>query len=177
VREHRDELGGLLEDVVAIIDMVHEILDGNRDRLTAILEDVETAADEGVELLRSARTSYVDGERPRRIMSRIDRLLGTVDREAGPLLADLRATTTSARETLETIGPDERTEIRETIHAAARISGDVEGVIDEATEIVHHVRSGEGTVGALLMDEEVYDDLAELIRDLKHNPWKFFWRE
>jgi phospholipid/cholesterol/gamma-HCH transport system substrate-binding protein len=27
------------------------------------------------------------------------------------------------------------------------------------------------------MDEELYDDLQELVRDLKHNPWKFFWRE
>ena len=25
--------------------------------------------------------------------------------------------------------------------------------------------------------KEIYDDLQELIRDLKHNPWKFFWRE
>jgi phospholipid/cholesterol/gamma-HCH transport system substrate-binding protein len=28
-----------------------------------------------------------------------------------------------------------------------------------------------------MMDEAVYDDLQELIRDLKHNPWKFFWKE
>ena len=27
------------------------------------------------------------------------------------------------------------------------------------------------------IDEEIYDDLQEMIRDLKHNPWKFFWRE
>ena len=40
-----------------------------------------------------------------------------------------------------------------------------------------HVRAGRGTVGALLMDEEIYDDLQEMVRDLKHNPWKFFWRE
>jgi phospholipid/cholesterol/gamma-HCH transport system substrate-binding protein len=27
------------------------------------------------------------------------------------------------------------------------------------------------------MDEQLYDDIQELARDLKHNPWKFFWRE
>ena len=32
-------------------------------------------------------------------------------------------------------------------------------------------------VGALVMDEAIYDDLQELLRDLKHNPWKFFWKE
>jgi phospholipid/cholesterol/gamma-HCH transport system substrate-binding protein len=32
-------------------------------------------------------------------------------------------------------------------------------------------------VGAVVMDEALYDDIQELARDLKHNPWKFLWRE
>jgi len=51
------------------------------------------------------------------------------------------------------------------------------GTMDDVESVVARVRRGEGTVGALLIDEEVYDDLKELLRDLKHNPWKFFWRE
>jgi phospholipid/cholesterol/gamma-HCH transport system substrate-binding protein len=27
------------------------------------------------------------------------------------------------------------------------------------------------------MDEALYDDLQEMLRDLKHNPWKFFWKQ
>ena len=91
---------------------------------------------------------------------------------------------TSARDTLLAIGPEERADIQETIHAAHRIAGEVEtatadvhGVVTDAQQIVRHVREGEGTIGSLLMDEEIYDDLQEMIRDLKHNPWKFFWRE
>jgi phospholipid/cholesterol/gamma-HCH transport system substrate-binding protein len=47
----------------------------------------------------------------------------------------------------------------------------------DAQELIHGVKQGKGTVGALLADEAVYDDLQELLRDLKHNPWKLFWRE
>jgi phospholipid/cholesterol/gamma-HCH transport system substrate-binding protein len=28
-----------------------------------------------------------------------------------------------------------------------------------------------------VMDEAIYDDVQEMVRDLKHNPWKFLWRE
>ena len=28
-----------------------------------------------------------------------------------------------------------------------------------------------------VMDEQIYDDVQEMVRDLKHNPWKFFWKE
>ena len=39
------------------------------------------------------------------------------------------------------------------------------------------LKKGRGTVGALLVDQQIYDDLKELTRDLKRNPWKFFWKE
>ena len=177
IRVNREDLGLLLEDVVGLVHALRELLDANRDRLAHIVENVDTATEEGVALLRSARAQYVDGAAPRRILSRLDHLVGTLDREAEPLIADARSVATSARETLDTIGPEERREIQETIHAASRIAGTAETATREAEEIVQHVREGQGTIGALLMDEEIYDDLQELIRDLKHNPWKFFWRE
>jgi phospholipid/cholesterol/gamma-HCH transport system substrate-binding protein len=48
---------------------------------------------------------------------------------------------------------------------------------NDAQYMVTQMRKGRGTVGALLMDEQLFDDLQEMVRDLKHNPWKFFWRE
>jgi phospholipid/cholesterol/gamma-HCH transport system substrate-binding protein len=177
VRANRDELGGLLDDVVSLIHVLRDLLEGNRDRVDHILENVDTATDEGVALLRGARETYVEGPRPQRILARVEHLVGTLDREAEPILRDVHEVSASARETLATIGPTERQEIQDTIHAAARISGDVETAAVDARDLVHHVREGEGTIGALLIDEEIYDDLQEMIRDLKHNPWKFFWRE
>ena len=47
----------------------------------------------------------------------------------------------------------------------------------DAQYMVSQMRKGRGSVGALLMDEQLFDDLQEMVRDLKHNPWKFFWRE
>jgi phospholipid/cholesterol/gamma-HCH transport system substrate-binding protein len=184
VRSHREELAGLMDDVVALVHVIRDLLDGHRTDIDHIVTQVSTAADEGVALLRGARETYVEGPQPRRILSRVEHLVGTLDREAGPLISDARDVASSARDTLAAIGPEERADIQETIHSAHRIAtevegatGDVRGIVTDAQSIVHHVREGEGTIGALLMDEEIYDDLQEMIRDLKHNPWKFFWRE
>ena len=51
------------------------------------------------------------------------------------------------------------------------------GLPPDAETIVGQMKRGKGTVGALMMDEQLYDDLQEMVRDVKHNPWKFFWRE
>ena len=42
---------------------------------------------------------------------------------------------------------------------------------------VARLEKGEGTVGQLLEDEEIYDDLKELIRDIKRHPWKLIWQD
>ena len=44
-------------------------------------------------------------------------------------------------------------------------------------EAFRDMRAGKGTAGALISRDEIYADLRELIRDLKRNPWKFFWKE
>ncbi len=40
--------------------------------------------------------------------------------------------------------------------------------------MLDEIRAGKGSIGALMVDEAVYDDLQELLRDSKLNPWKIF---
>ena len=66
------------------------------------------------------------------------------------------------------------------IHAAdqaATAAGKAGGLIDNVNGMVTDLRAGKGTAGSLLARDELYSDLRELIRDLKRNPWKFFWKE
>ena len=60
---------------------------------------------------------------------------------------------------------------------AGSIAADSKVAVRDARSVIAHVKGGRGTLGALVMDEALYDDLQEMLRDLKHNPWKFFWRE
>ncbi len=177
IQENRGDLGTLFEDIVALIHQLRLLVSDNRGDLDTIIDNVRTLSDEGITTLRSAREAYIDGERPQRIIRNLDRTVAVVSRETPGLLRDIDRATGGVNDVLETFGPDQRQQIRNTIASAERIATSAEGTADEASEIVHGLREGRGTVGALLMDEEIYDDLQELIRDLKHNPWKFFWRE
>ncbi|MCC6876298.1 MAG: MCE family protein [Sandaracinaceae bacterium] len=173
IRDNRESLGNLVDDIVALIHGLRMLLSDNRGDLDAIVDNVRTLSDEGVTTLRAAREAYVDGERPRRILSNLDRTVA----QAPALMSDVRSAAEGADQLVGSFGPDQRRQIQSTLASAERIATQAETTMTEANEIVHHVREGQGTVGALLMDEEVYDDLQELVRDLKHNPWRFFWRE
>jgi hypothetical protein len=63
------------------------------------------------------------------------------------------------------------------IDSAAIAAGRAGALLDNTNGMVTDLRAGKGTAGALLSRDELYTDLRELIRDLKRNPWKLFWKE
>src|SRR5207247_1712594 len=59
-----------------------------------------------------------------------------------------------------------------------RVSVDnVRQLTDDALRVMETIRRGQGTVGGLVTDPQIYDDLKEMLRDLKRHPWKFLWRD
>ena len=47
----------------------------------------------------------------------------------------------------------------------------------DAAAITQGIGTGRGTIGQLIVDQEIYDDLKEMLRDLKRHPWKMLWKE
>jgi phospholipid/cholesterol/gamma-HCH transport system substrate-binding protein len=174
LRDNREELQGLLSNAGGMLKGMNEMLGENHERINRILVNVETATSEGTALLQSVRQTYVDGAQPKRIIHNLDRTLAATSEQAGPLMQDMRGAVSDAREVL---GPEQREKLKSTISDAAQLADKAKVTLDDAQQIMTHMKRGQGTVGALLMDEAVYDDVQEMLRDLKHNPWKFFWRE
>jgi phospholipid/cholesterol/gamma-HCH transport system substrate-binding protein len=177
IRTHREELGDLISGLIELVRGLATLFHGNQARIEHILANLETATEEASQLATGVRTQYIDSAQVHRIVTNLDRTLAAVSRDVEPLMRDVRTTTQHADQVLGTIGPDEQAHLRSAIARADALTEEAQGTLDDAHAIVAHVRRGEGTVGAFLMDEEVYDDVAELVRDLKHSPWKLFWRD
>ena len=170
VRNNRDELEGLLHDTSGLLKGLNNVIGKNQDKLQHIVDNLETASSEGTKLVSSVRESYVEGPQIKRIMNNVDKAL----QQTGPLMTDVRGAVADARDVL---GPEQREKLKTTISDIAVVAEKGKSTLTDTQQIVTHMRKGEGTVGALLMDEEIYDDVQEMLRDLKHNPWKLFWRE
>ena len=53
---------------------------------------------------------------------------------------------------------------------------DLKNVVLTIDEITSSIESGEGTIGKLLVNESLYENLDELVLDIKNNPWKLFYK-
>jgi len=50
-------------------------------------------------------------------------------------------------------------------------------VMVDVRALMAQIRSGEGTIGGLLADRELFDDIREMMKDIRRHPWKVLWKE
>jgi phospholipid/cholesterol/gamma-HCH transport system substrate-binding protein len=150
----------------------------NSDKLDRIVDNVDKLSSEASDTVKAARERYVDGPQVTRIFNDVERSSKVLAENLPPIVEDGRRVLSDTKKITGKISTDEQlARLDAMTRDLADASGRAKSVAQDAEGLMKHVKSGKGTVGALVMDEAVYDDLQELIRDLKHNPWKFFWKE
>ncbi len=178
IRNNRELLGDLAVSTLTLIKGVNSVVADNKDRINRTVANLESLSNEMNDLTRAARSKYVDNPRITRTLDNIDHLTSELSRDSGPLLKDAKEAMANLNRASAVVGsPEENEKLKKVINQIADIATRADSAAIEAQQIVSHIKTGKGSVGALVMDEAVYDDLQELVRDLKHNPWKFFWKE
>lgn len=177
IRSNRRELGGMVDDLAGVLRHTNELLRRNGPRIDGIVEGVDRTVRDADGLVLAARDRYVDGPQARRILNRAEAVLAAIERDVPPLAHDARVAVGRVDRILQGVGDPQIADVQATLRDVRTLTARANAIADDAQAISGRVRAGQGTVGALLMDEELYDDLQEMVRDLKHNPWKFFWRE
>ena len=187
-RQSLAQLDALVQDGRTLLAKEDGVTQGVErfNRLAANLEEQLPQAVDDVEALLEESRFFVAEAR------------GTVAR----LETDLALTTEDARGLMRRTGravdgldiADTLDEFKEPVKALvanladtgariAQLSGSAEGLFVKADTVLSdlaamssNLRQGRGTVGALLQDRELYDDIRELVLELKRHPWKAVWK-
>lgn len=58
-----------------------------------------------------------------------------------------------------------------------KVRQDLKDTLNDTKLLLEQIRSGDGTLGKLIYDKQIYDDLEEFVADIKAHPWKLFFRQ
>lgn len=178
MRDNRQDIRDAFDGMRDTLKGTGHFFNTNRDRLDRIAANVETITVDADDLVRSGKAKYVDNPQIDRVIGNVERTTASINRDADTLLKDARETLANARRVSAAVGGEEETKrLQRTLADVADVAARAKLTAADAQSIVAHVKKGDGSVGNLVMSEQLYDDLQELVRDLKHNPWKFFWKE
>jgi phospholipid/cholesterol/gamma-HCH transport system substrate-binding protein len=178
IKDNRQLLSSIATNAASVLEGLNVLINDNKERIDRIVANVEQMTREAAQLTQDARVDYVENPKLLRTVDNIDQLTAEIRGDAGPMLKDAREALANLNRASATVGdPQQQEKIRKALQDVAQLAERANATVADTQAIVSHIKGGKGTVGALLMDEEIYDDMQELVRDLKHNPWKFLWRE
>lgn len=176
LRDDRQAIADLLRNSSSAVAEVNRLLVDNRQQVSALISNTSGLAREATETLRGVN-QQLGGGRLTQLVGRADTLLGTANQTllaATPPAVALLGDATRVTGLLTEARVDRALAVADKAATAATSAG---GLIDNVNGLVTDLRQGKGSAGALLARDDVYADLRELIRDLKRNPWKLFWKE
>jgi phospholipid/cholesterol/gamma-HCH transport system substrate-binding protein len=177
LRDDRDEIKHLLANSAHAVEQVNGLLSDNRAQLGELITATTAVAREGQTTLARINTGLGDGRPVASFLASADAALVTARSSLQTLTPDAAGFLTDATRVTGLVTEQRLAGVDRAIDSATTAAGRAGALLDNANGVVSDLRAGKGTAGALLSRDELYSDLRELIRDLKRNPWKVFWKE
>jgi phospholipid/cholesterol/gamma-HCH transport system substrate-binding protein len=172
----RDFITNLLRNGASAVGEVDKLLRDNGEELGALIQSASKLSESAAVTLDKVNQGL---EPPvvARTVKHADQLLVTANDTLSQLSPPARAFLVDAIRVTGLVTRERLDRMIKVADGAVSTTGKAGKLIDNVDGMVTDLRRGKGTAGALLVREEVYADLREMIRDLKRNPWKFFWKE
>ena len=175
--EERDFIRNLLQNGAGAVSELNRLLAENRAELGELIASSGELAGQAAVTLEKVNTGLGDPAIIGRTVRHADALLVTANAALADLNPPARALLTEALRVTRNLTEQRIERAIRVADGAVTATGKAGKLIDNVDGLVGDLRRGKGTAGALLVREELYADLREMIRDLKRNPWKFFWKE
>jgi phospholipid/cholesterol/gamma-HCH transport system substrate-binding protein len=160
------------------LGLAGNFLEKNGPKLDHMVDNADAMSTDARATLSAVRERYVESPQITRILNNVERSSQVMSDHLGPLVRDSSALMADAKKITGVLATDDQlgriASISRDVGAAASIA---KSTAADAQALMAKVKKGQGTAGALLADEALYDDISELVRDLKHNPWKIMWKE
>lgn len=177
LHEERERIRTLLASSASAVDELNRLLVDNREAIGELIVSGNQLAREATGTLSRVNEGLGDPRIIGKTMRDADALLVTANQSVNALTPPAQGLLTDATRVTGLL-TEERVERALTAADKAVVAIDrASGLVANVDGLVTDLRQGKGTAGALLVREEIYADLREMIRDLKRNPWKFFWKE
>ncbi len=177
LKDDKDVIRDFLQSGASVVRTLDELLKANKAQIAHLLGNIDALSREAAQLMVSLRSGVGDGATVRATLANVEALSAAVRRDIDPLLQKAQKALDGVDRATSVVGPAERDKLVRALDELVSVGNKADRLAGDAAALVGDLRQGKGTAGALLVDPQLYDDLKEMVRDLKRNPWKFFWKE
>lgn len=180
VKDNEGALGDILGDMRETMSSmksaaarIDKLVTDNEGKVAKAVDELVALETDARQLIASANHAVGDGEELRQTIANAREVSADIRARVGPVVGELEATLQKYAALAET-GQAAVEEVRTSVVDGI---GDARKALADISVLTGRIRDGKGSLGALLADDEIYDDVREMLKDLKRHPWKFLWKE
>jgi phospholipid/cholesterol/gamma-HCH transport system substrate-binding protein len=175
--ENRQVFVDLLRSGSKLATTLDKALLANDQDLSRAIKNGADAAERASALLDSMKVAVGDGKKLGATISDVSETTGVLKRQLPDTLAKLQRALDELSRLEGALKDVDRDKVNAMVKNASGALDEANAVLKDAALVMKRVRGGQGTIGLLVQDDEVYDDLKEMLRDLKEHPWKLIWKD
>jgi len=164
---------GAMATVKRTVDRVDLLLAAAAPKIDEVITKAIKVEDEVLVVLAGVNAVIGDGNELRALVRNAAGLAADARQQLAPLTGDARL----AIQRYASLGEKAETMLAEVNKDLSGAVEAVKAILSDAKVLTQRLKDGQGTIGALLSDREMYDDIREMMKDLKRHPWKFLWKE
>jgi phospholipid/cholesterol/gamma-HCH transport system substrate-binding protein len=177
LRDDKQVISELLRAGGKALHSVDQVLGENREEIKRLLGSLDQLAVSAAKLAEGVHRGVGDPKRLRNILIGLEQTSVAVGKNVDGLIGRANKALDGVDNIAEAVGPPEKQRIRRALDQLVKLGDELYALTGEARTMVRRLNQGKGTAGAVLARDELYDDIKEMVRDLKRNPWKFLWKE
>ncbi len=188
LRDDQEEVSDLIVNASQFFEVMGGAVGDNREVLDSAMVGLDTTSNEAAEFLTTLNTTLgEDGQRLDAIITDVEsttrstsRMTGRLDGRIDPIVDDVSASASTARDITDTVDRvlvDNEGKIVATLENVETSTEDLNRLTGDALEVMDTVKEGDSTAGALLVERDLYEDLQDVMRIIKQQPWRILWKE
>ncbi len=172
-----EALSKLFKGVGGLTQTMDGVMTENREDIRDIAKDLGATAKDLRSLAATAKAlmepggkglAMIDDAAATAKLAKTD--LPELSKKAGVALGGLAAISGPLTE-------EDGRRLKATLAKAQDLTEKLDGMATRADGLIKKMEAGDGTLGALMKDKQVYDDLKSLLADLRKHPWKMLWKD
>jgi phospholipid/cholesterol/gamma-HCH transport system substrate-binding protein len=165
LEDNPEAVAQLLRGVGGFSQAAEGVLRENREQIRALFQELTASARQMNALAKVAERQIGPGGKTAELVEE----MGKSARLAQEALTGVAAVSSGLTE-------EDGERLRKAIAAYAEAGEKLDRIAARGERVLARIEAGEGTLGGLVKDDQLYRDLRDLIADLKAHPWKVLWK-
>lgn len=156
---------------------VGTLLNENRDEVRTLAVELAQAAKDLRALSGLARRNLEPGGRGDRILDDSAATLKSLRTNVPVLSEDARQVLGKLATMSQSFDEEDARKLKVAIDRYSAAGEKLDSLASRGDRLLAQIEAGEGTLGQIQKDTELYRDLKALVEDLRKHPWKILWKD